>query len=36
VRPDTELVRFVRRLGDLAAAGGDPHELLFGPNPRAV
>lgn len=31
--PDPDLLGFVWRLGDLAAAGGDPRELLFGPNP---
>jgi hypothetical protein len=31
--PDLALLDFVWRLGELAAAGGDPRELLFGPNP---
>jgi hypothetical protein len=29
---DPELLEFIWRLGDRAAAGGDPRELLFGPN----
>jgi hypothetical protein len=31
--PDPELLEFVWRLGDHAAAGGDPREFLFGSNP---
>jgi hypothetical protein len=31
--PDLAVVDFVWQLGELAAAGGDPRELLFGPNP---
>lgn len=29
---DPDLLDFVWRLGEHAAAGGDPRELLFGPN----
>jgi hypothetical protein len=29
---DAQLLEFVWRLGDHAAAGNDPRELLFGPN----
>jgi hypothetical protein len=29
---DTDLLDFIWRLGDHAAAGGDPRELLFGPS----
>lgn len=32
-RPDPALLDFVWRLGDLAAGGGDPRDLLFGPGP---
>ena len=31
--PDLTVLDFVWQLGELAAAGGDPRELLFGPNP---
>jgi hypothetical protein len=31
--PDLAVLDFVWQLGELAAAGGDPRELLFGPNP---
>ena len=33
---DPALLEFVGRLGDLAARGGDPRHLLFGPNPPAA
>jgi hypothetical protein len=33
---DPELLAFVWRLGDAAAKGDDPRELLFGPNPLAA
>lgn len=36
LRPDPALLRFLWELGDFAAAGGDPRELLFGPNPLAA
>ena len=31
--PDIALLDFVWEFGELAAAGRDPRELLFGPNP---
>jgi hypothetical protein len=31
--PDLAVLDFVWQLGEIAAAGGDPRELLFGPNP---
>jgi hypothetical protein len=31
--PDLAVLDFVWQLGELAAGGGDPRELLFGPNP---
>jgi hypothetical protein len=31
--PDLAVLDFVWQLGELAAAGSDPRELLFGPNP---
>jgi hypothetical protein len=31
--PDLALLNFVWELGEVAVAGGDPRELLFGPNP---
>jgi hypothetical protein len=31
--PDLTVLDFVWQLGELAAAGGDPRELLFGPSP---
>jgi hypothetical protein len=31
--PTLTVLDFVWQLGELAAAGGDPRELLFGPNP---
>lgn len=34
--PDPDLLDFVWRLGEVAQAGGDPRDLLFGPNPLAV
>jgi hypothetical protein len=34
--PDPALLEFVWRLGELAEAGGDPRDLLFGPNPLAA
>lgn len=34
--PDPELLEFVWKLGELVASGGDPRELLFGPNPLAA
>lgn len=34
--PDLAVLDFVWQLGELAAAGGDPRELLFGPNPLAA
>ena len=34
--PDPDLLDFVYRLGEVAARGGDPRELLFGPNPLAA
>jgi hypothetical protein len=34
--PDPALLDFVWRVGELAAEGGDPRELLFGTNPLAV
>ena len=33
--PDTALLDFLWQLGELAAAGGNPRDLLFGPNPLA-
>jgi len=30
--PDVALLDFVWQLGEVAAAGGDPRELLFGPS----
>ena len=36
LRPDPALLRFLWELGDFAAAGGHPRELLFGPNPLAA
>lgn len=30
---DHGLLEFIWRIGDVAAAGGEPRELLFGPNP---
>jgi hypothetical protein len=32
LRPDPTLLEFLRELGELAAAGGEPRDLLFGPN----
>jgi hypothetical protein len=34
--PDLAVLDFLWQLGDLAAAGGDPRDLLFGPNPLAA
>jgi hypothetical protein len=34
--PDPALLDFVYRFGEVAARGGDPRELLFGPNPLAA
>jgi hypothetical protein len=31
--PGLAVLDFLWQLGELAAAGGDPRELLFGPNP---
>jgi hypothetical protein len=31
--PDLALLSFVWELGEVTVAGGDPRELLFGPNP---
>lgn len=33
---DPALLEFVWELGDIAARGGDPREMLFGPNPLAA
>jgi hypothetical protein len=33
---DHRLLEFIWRVGDMAAAGGEPRELLFGPNPLAA
>ena len=33
---DAALLEFVWQLGEVAASGGDPRELLFGPNPIAA
>ena len=33
---DVALLEFVWELGEVAASGGDPRELLFGPNPLAA
>jgi hypothetical protein len=33
---DHRLLEFIWRVGDVAAAGGEPRELLFGPNPLAA
>src|SRR5580765_728259 len=33
---DHSLLEFIWRVGAVAAAGGEPRELLFGPNPLAV
>ena len=30
--PDPDQLAFIRQLGDHTAAGGDPRDLLFGPN----
>jgi hypothetical protein len=35
-RPDLELVRFLWELGEIAAAGGDIRERLFGPSSMAA
>jgi hypothetical protein len=34
--PDLSVLDFVWQLGELAAAGRDPRELLFGPNPLSA
>jgi hypothetical protein len=34
--PDLALLDFVWRVGEWAAEGGDPRQLLFGTNPPAV
>jgi hypothetical protein len=34
--PDLEHVDFLFRLAEHASAGGDPRDLLFGPNPLAA
>jgi hypothetical protein len=34
--PDPTLLDFIWKLGETAAHGGDPRELLFGPNPLAA
>jgi hypothetical protein len=34
--PDPALLEFIWRIGAVAAAGGEPRELLFGPNPLAA
>jgi len=34
--PDLAVVDFVWKLGEIAAAGGDPRELLFGPTPLSA
>jgi hypothetical protein len=34
--PDPALLDFVWRIGEVANAGGDPRDLLFGPNPLAA
>jgi hypothetical protein len=33
---DHRLLEFIWRIGDVAAAGGEPRELLFGHNPLAA
>jgi hypothetical protein len=33
---DHRLLEFIWRIGDVAASGGEPRELLFGPNPLAA
>ena len=33
--PDPALLDFISQLGEHAADGGDPRDLLFGPNPLA-
>ena len=33
---DAALLEFVWELGEVAASGGDPREVLFGPNPLAA
>jgi len=35
-RPDLELVKFIWELGEIAAAGGDIRERLFGPTGMAA
>ena len=34
--PDPRLMEFVRAFGEVAASGGDPRDLLFGPNPLSA
>jgi hypothetical protein len=36
LRPDPALLLFLWEFGEFAAAGRDPRELLFGPNPLAA
>jgi hypothetical protein len=36
VVPDVALLDFIWQLGEMAAAGGDIRDLVFGPNPLAA